>query len=216
MFSLNKFLNFKQIIIFITAGLVILYYFGYLGNLRSAGSDPNYILNESKATKEFKDSIIPKEYYWTYLYGASPLANFQNNVNKTEDVNYNFFDFILFETFPDVISKRLAVLFNREPLGDHQIVNWLTVGSLYSKSYSYVKWYGPIILFLYLIWIIILSIGLVKKRSSYHITVVAILLTMGFMNSFDNMLVFAGMIVQILYPIFLSLFEKDFILSAYI
>ncbi len=208
LFSLTKFLKFRQIIVMSISVLFILYLFGYIGNLRSANGDPNYLPKESKATNEFMASKIPKEYYWTYLYAASPLANFQNNINKTKDVNYNFFDLIIFETFPDVLSKRIAGLLNREKLGHHQIVHWLTVGSLYSKSYSYVKWFGPIILFCYLIWIIIISIGLVPKKSSYHITVVAILLTLVFMNTFDNMLVFAGMILQLVYPIFLSLFEK--------
>lgn len=208
LFSLTKFLKFRQIILMSVSVLVILYLFGYIGNLRSANGDPNYLAKESKATKEFMDSKIPKEYYWTYLYAASPLANFQNNINQTTDVNYNFFDLIIFETLPDVLSKRIAVLLDREQLGHHQIVHWLTVGSLYSKSYSYVKWFGPIILFFYLIWVLILSIGLVPKSSSYHVTVVAILLTLVFMNTFDNMLVFAGMILQLVYPIFLSLFEK--------
>lgn len=208
LFSLTKFLKFKQLLIMAASVMLILYLFGYVGNLRSAGGDPNYLPKESKATKAFMASKIPKEYYWTYLYAASPLANFQNNVNKTKEVNYNFFDLILFETFPDVLSKRVAYLLNREKLGHHQIVHWLTVGSVYSKSYSYVKWFGPIIMFFYLCWVIILSIGLVPKSSSYHITVVAILLTLVFMNTFDNMLVFAGMILQLVYPIFLSLFEK--------
>lgn len=209
LFSLASFLRFRQIIIMSTSVLIILYLFGYIGNLRSAGGDSDYLLRESKATKEFRKSIIPKEYYWTYLYAASPLANFQNNINKTTNVKYNFFDLILFETFPDVLSKRIAVVLNREKLGHHQIVSWLTVGSVYSKSYSYVKWFGPVILFFYLIWIIILFIGLVPKRSSYHITVVAILLTLVFMNTFDNMLVFSGIILQLVYPVIFAFFEKS-------
>ena len=209
LFSLNKFLKFRQIIVMSISVLVILYLFGYIGNLRSADGDPNYLAKESKATNKFMASKIPKEYYWTYLYAASPLANFQNNINKTRDVNYNFFDLIIFETFPDVLSKRIAVVLNREKLGHHQIVSWLTVGSVYSKSYSYAKWFGPVIIFFYLIWVIILSIGLVPKKSSYHITVVAILLTMVFMNTFDNMLVFSGMILQLVYPVTLAFFEKS-------
>ena len=209
LFSLNKFLKFRQIIAMSISVLVILYLFGYIGNLRSADGDPNYLAKESKATNEFMASKIPKEYYWTYLYAASPLANFQNNINKTRDVNYNFFDLVIFETFPDVLSKRIAVVLNREKLGHHQIVSWLTVGSVYSKSYSYAKWFGPVIIFFYLIWVIILSIGLVPKKSSYHITVVAILLTMVFMNTFDNMLVFSGMILQLVYPVALTFFENS-------
>lgn len=208
LFSLTKFLKFRQLVVMAASVLVILYLFGYIGNLRSAGGDPNYLAKESKATKAFMSSKIPKEYYWTYLYAASPLANFQNNVTKTKDVNYNFVDLIIFETFPDALSKRIAVILNRHPLGHHQIVHWLTVGSIYSKSYSYVKWFGPIILFCYLCWVITISIGLVPKSSSYHITVVAILLTLVFMNTFDNMLVFTGMILQLVYPIILSFFER--------
>jgi hypothetical protein len=206
--SLTKFLKIKQLMGLSLGVIIILFCFGYIGNLRSGHGDPNYIPSESKATKQFMKSSIPKEYYWTYLYGASPIANFQNNINKTSDVDYNFFSLILYETFPDVVSKRIGALFNVEKLGHKQIVPWLTVGSVYSKSYSYGKWFGPIIVFFYMIWVIILSIGLVPKNSSYHVTVIAILLTLVFMNTFDNMLVFAGVILQLFYPILFSIFEK--------
>ncbi len=208
LFSLKKFINPKQLTLILLGTLAILYLFGFVGNLRSGNGDPSYIPNESKATKVFMNSKIPKEYYWTYLYGASPLANFQNNINKTEKVNYNILDLVIFELFPDVISKRIGVILDREKLNQHQITHWLTVGSVYSRSYSYAKWLGPPIIFFYLIFIIILSIGIVNKSSKYHVSIVAILLTLVFMNTFDNMLVFAGIFLQLFYPILFSLFER--------
>jgi hypothetical protein len=206
--SLNKHLNLKKILWISVFTLIVLYLFGLLGNSRSANNDPNYIPSQSNATEGFMKSGIPKEYFWTYLYGASPLANFQNNVDKIENVNYNFFDLILFEMTPDIISKRIASIFGRDKLSHIQIKPWLTVGSVYSKSFSYVKWFGPILVFLYTLLFILLILGLVNNNSKYHVSTVAILLVLIFFNTFSNMLVNAGIILQLFFPITLSFLEK--------
>ena len=211
--SKKSFLSIKQILITSIIVLIVLYFFGAIGNLRSAHGDPTYIPRESEATKSFMKSSIPKEYYWTYLYGASPLANFQYNINMTKNVNYNLFDLFLFETTPEVISNRIALFFNRDKLDSIKIREWLTVGTVYSKSYCYAKWIGPIIIFIYTMFLLLTTMLLVPKKSSYHVTVIAILSTLVFMNTFSNMLTFSGMILQLFFPIFFRLFEnKKFVI----
>ncbi len=206
--SRKRFLTIKQLSFTLIMVLVLLYFFGMLGNIRSGHGDPTYIPMESKATKSFMKSSIPKEYYWTYLYGASPLANFQYNINNTKKVNYNLFDMALFEMTPKVLSKRIAFVLEREPLDAHKVRDWLTVGTIYSRSYSYAKWLGPIFLFIYTIFITLIIIVLIPKRSSYHVSVIAILSTIIFMNTFSNMLVFSGIVLQLVYPVFFSFFEN--------
>lgn len=187
--------------------IIVLYFFGLLGNIRSGNGDPNYILAESDASATFIESSIPKEFYWTYLYGASPLGNFQNNINKGTYNNYNFFDFILFELTPELISKRIALLLGRTKRQPTLMKEWLTVGTVYSKSYSYLWWIGPIILSVYISIFILVILSLVPNRSKYHVSTVAILSTFVFLNTFTNMIVFSGIILQLFFPIFLSYFE---------
>lgn len=211
--SKKTFLTFKQTLITSIVLLIVLYFFGVIGNIRSGHGDPNYIPKESAVTKSFLNSSIPKEYYWTYLYGASPLANFQYNINKTKNVDYNLFDLVLFETIPEVVSNRVALLLNRDRLDSIKIREWLTVGTVYSKSYCYAKWIGPIVIFIYTMFLLLITMFLVPKKSSYHVTVIAILSTLVFMNTFSNMLTFSGMILQLFFPIFFRLFEnKKFVI----
>lgn len=206
--SLKSKITIKQMIIILGLLMVSMYYFGVLGNIRLMNSDKNYLLKISKASGAFYESKVPKEFYWTYLYGASPLANFQKNIDQTENADYNFLELIVSEIFPDMISKRIASIFEFEEQNIYKIANWLTVGTLFSKSYSYAMWFGPIILYIYSVFFIILIIGLVPKKSRYHTTAMAILSTIIFMNTFDNMFVFSGLILQLIYPIFFAYFEN--------
>jgi len=173
-----------------------------------------YIYTQSKVKEDFMESYIPKEYYWTYLYVGSPLANFQNTVNKKLVDEFDFKGFFFYENLPKVISKNLG-----EPLGIEKkdlirIVPWLTVGTAYARSYSYLKWGGPYLLFLSNILIYMFFIFLVPKRSSYHITMISVLSVIILLNIFTNMLVVAGVSFQIIYCILFSFFEgKKFILK---
>jgi hypothetical protein len=186
--------------------IVGLYTFGAIGNLRSGGA---YLYEQSYATEDFMESSIPKEFYWTYLYVASPLANFQNTVNKRE-VEYPYFiGFIFYENLPQIISKNLG-----DPLGiEHRdlvrITPWLTVGTTYAKSYSYLGWLGPYLLFLInLIIYLLIILFLVPRKSSFHVTTISILSVIILMNIFSNMLVVTGISFQLVYCIFFSYFEN--------
>lgn len=210
--SLTKRIQFKFILIIITTALLSAFAFGWLGNLRSAHGDPNYIPKQSLATHKFMSSSIPKEYYWIYLYGSSPLANFQYNINHTDEINLKLFDLVLFEMVPTVISKRITAVTGTEKKSPKRMVSWLTVGTLYSTSFNYMWWFGPILLMLYVLLINIVTIALVPKSSKYHVSTIAILSTLIFMNTFDNMIIFSGLILQLFYPIVLAYFEnKKFI-----
>ena len=136
--------NFKTQLKLLTIVMVAFFLFGVVGNLRSGG---DYIYTQSKVKEDFMESYIPKEYYWTYLYVGSPLANFQNTVNKKLVDEFDFKGFFFYENLPKVISKNLG-----EPLGIEKkdlirIVPWLTVGTAYARSYSYLKWGGPCLLY---------------------------------------------------------------------
>jgi hypothetical protein len=185
--------------------LLGLYLFGVIGNLRSGGE---YIYTQSQATEEFMESSIPKEFYWTYLYVASPLANFQNTVNGRHVEDYDFTGFVFYENLPQIISKNLGGRLKIEQRDLVRIVPWLTVGTTYAKSFSYLGWYGPYLLFCgnLLIYLVVI-VFLVPRNSSYHITTISILSVIVMLNIFSNMLVVTGISFQLAYCIIFSFFE---------
>jgi hypothetical protein len=206
--SIRPVLKVKLVMYLITFLLIIFYAFGYIGNIRSGGGDPYYILNESKVSDKFINSNIPPEYYWVYLYGASPLANFQNTVNNLEKRPYLFQDFLIFEMLPDVISKRIAALFGKDRMDFLQLTPWLTVGTVYSRGFLYLNWFGVMLLYVYTIFIITIVIAFISNKSKYHVTVVSILLSLVFYNTFSNMIYFSGIILQLFFPLVLSFFDR--------
>lgn len=185
--------------------IVGLYLFGVIGNLRSGGE---YIYTQSQATDEFMESSIPKEFYWTYLYAASPLANFQNTVNKSVIDKMDFGGFIFYENLPRIISKNLGGPLNITQKDLIRITPWLTVGTTYAKSFSYLGWYGPYLLFLsnLLIYLLVI-VFLVSRKSSYHVTTISILSVIVLLNIFSNMLIVTGISFQLAYCVLFSLFE---------
>lgn len=206
-------LRFKNQLKLVFLGVVALYLFGVLGNLRSGG---DYIYEQSKATKEFMDSSIPKEFYWTYLYVASPLANFQNTVNKTENVKKDFVGFMFYENLPQIISKNFGQPLQIAQRDLVRLIPWLTVGTTYAKSISYLGWLGPYLLFLFNLMVYLTIIMfLVPRRSSYHVTTLSILSVIILLNIFANMLVVTGISFQLAYCVIFAFFErKKFILRA--
>jgi hypothetical protein len=194
-------------------GAIALYLFGVLGNLRSGG---DYIYEQSMATEEFMESPIPKEFYWTYLYVASPLANFQNTVNKTEKVDKDFVGFIFYENLPQIISKNLGKPLEIVQRDLVRLIPWLTVGTTYAKSISYLGWLGPYLLFIFnLIIYLVMIMFLVPRRSNYHITTLSILSVIILLNIFANMLVVTGISFQLVYCIIFAFFErKKFVLKG--
>ncbi|PCJ97710.1 MAG: hypothetical protein COA50_04525 [Flavobacteriaceae bacterium] len=203
----------KTSIKLVVIGLFGLYLFGVIGNLRSGG---DYIYVQSQAEDDFMKSSIPKEYYWTYLYTASPLANFQNTVNKKRVDNYDFKGFIFYENLPKIISKNLGDPLNIERRDLVRIVPWLTVGTTYARAFSYLGWYGPYLLFLSNLLVYLIVLYLVPRKSSYHVTTIGILSVIVLLNIFTNMLIVTGISFQLAYCIIFAFFErKTFVLKTY-
>jgi hypothetical protein len=198
-----KFLNLLKLL---SLGVVALYLFGVLGNLRSGG---DYIYEQSKATDEFLESSIPKEFYWTYLYVASPLANFQNTVNKTNKVDKDFVGFIFYENLPQIISKNFGNSLQIPQRDLVRLIPWLTVGTTYAKSISYLGWLGPYLLVILNLFVyLVIIMFLVPRRSNYHITTLAILSVIILLNIFANILVVTGISFQLAYCIIFAFFER--------
>lgn len=185
--------------------LVIFYLFGVMGNLRQTNTtSSNYILQSSRASESFKNSIIPNEYIWAYIYISSPLANLQTTIERLPPVNDSWVAFLNFEILPDFISKRTGPLLDVERQGTPTVAGWLTVSTCYARSYVFLGWLGIIILFLFFISTTFIYLFALMKTSEYYVVGLAILNTLVLYNTFDNMYAFTGLNFQLLYPLLLS------------
>lgn len=186
----------------------ILFIFGWLGNLRSStDGSSNLILQVGQATESFKESPIPHEFFWSYIYISSPLANAQNIVNKNKNIQLDtnsLLKFFIYEQCPQIISKRLETGISISQKKPNLIVDQLTVCSVYGKGYQYIGWGGPILMFIFMIIFTLFNILLIHKKSIYHTLCVAFLCALNLMNIFDNMFIFMGVVPQVLILILIS------------
>lgn len=212
-------LNLKNIVKLSTIILIVVYLFGVFGNYRSKNdpnlsmydtSKSNYILNVGEATEFFKNSIIPKEFFWAYLYITSPLANFQKNIDyyknhniSTNDINTFFFRNIV----PDTISKRIN--YSRDNIKQNMLItSELTVGTMFMESYVDLGWIGVVIIFIYFMLFNLIYIKLLKYKTKEFRIGVAMLCTLSVLGTFSNIMIFTGMSFQLVYPLLTPFFKK--------
>ena len=216
--SIRK-LYFKFVVILVLLALLVLYLFGIAGNVRvmhQAGRTENItssdlILKIGDAKDSFKESIIPKEYFWAYIYISSPLANLQKTLEDSDSVDLTFgrlLSFVNFEILPDFVSKRISKFLEVKKMKINQITPALTVGTEYAGSYVYLNWLGLVLMFSYTMFASFIYIILLKKNRTFFITGIAILNTLVFFNMFSNMFSFSGVSLQLVYPLIFSFFRK--------
>jgi hypothetical protein len=205
---------FALTIFFLIAG----YIFGVSGDIRTSNqvgifddSSSEIIMQMGGASQKFRDSIIPKPYYWVYLYSTSSLANFQSitETYNNQEVNINTFaEFINSEILYSMISERINVLYNknRVPLSLNSPA--LTVSSVYGRSYYYLGWLGPLLMFQFILVLSVIYHIYVKKMREYFLICLSILNTLIFMNVFSNMIVWTTLSIQLLFPFFIRVYKS--------
>lgn len=207
--------NVKKSVLLAIACLFIFYIFGVLGNYRSVvafgGEYSNdFILSVGQASNNFKDSIIPGEFFWSYLYISSPLANFQHTI----DMNNPNVDYLLslrdlisvlgYSVVPDFLSKRLMPWMGYDNVETELLVDNLNVCTMYNQSYLFMGYIGCILQFLSLVLFFFLIKFFCRKNTDLQIISNAVLVVMGAFSIFNNMLVFSGWIGQLLFLIIVS------------
>lgn len=192
--------NLKRNIISISVvGLLILYLFGLMGNYRSKGNF-DLIARTANVSEKFEKSVLPSEYLWSYLYIASPLANFQYIVDKKPEVegvsdDYGLKPFIGINIIPQTVSKRLD--FKYPELSRFFCIPNMVVGSTYFVPYFEMGWIGVFLMFGYIMFFLSFCIKLVKRTSPMFPAMVALLCETSLMGIFDNMVAYAGLFFQI-------------------
>lgn len=192
----------KLILKTIAGVLLVFFLFGFMGNLRSANGDATYIPRASGATEEFLNSYIPKEFYWSYLYVASPVANLQNNINLVKSPEGNYNDLVLNEFLPAFFTKFIV---KAEEKKFHQINPFLNVGTIYVFSFSYLRWTGMILMFLYFLILFNGYYLLIRKSDTYKVTGMAILFNMIIFANFHNTISYSASSLQLIYPVLFSI-----------
>jgi len=108
-------LSWKRICFLVITPTFLIYLFGLLGTIRiSFESKEKYnsstFLTIGQASGSFRNSHLPNEFFWGYIYLSSPLANLQQNINTFSvppaSVSRTF-QHIYNEMSFDFISKRI-------------------------------------------------------------------------------------------------------------
>jgi hypothetical protein len=195
------------------AGIVGLFYLnGVIGDVRSPGQEV-----AGAPSAAFRESGVPRTYFWTYLYATAPMANFQLSVNKLQPGQGSVSEFIATDLLPDTISKRILPLLNPaistgsgNLVSRDQLYSWeqpqislgINIATLFGRSYGYFGWIGPVIMFVAMSVFIIVYIMLIRS-SPYRVPALALLNVFVVFCLFNNMIASATMLPQLVWPLLL-------------
>jgi len=206
----------RQIIVASVSVIVLFYVFGVLGSLRVSRIAGESYTNDSflaigRATDAFRDSPIPWEYFWGYIYVSSPLANLQQNINlQTPDppTLQNIAKLVNAEILPDFISKRVIRILGISEQTDSRIPGPFNVSTIYSRAYSHAGWTGLVLMAVFLVVFPIAFVQVLPPTSKYFLPGWCILCTMYFFSVYDNTFRFTGLSFQLVYPVLLHWLDK--------
>ena len=217
----RKRVGFKFATTLIAILLLVMYIFGVAGNIRteqmissktgSASTSYNNttILKIGGASDTFQNSIVPNEFFWSYIYIASPISNLQYNVDNKPTIYYtlpNISGFVINELLFDFISKRLNPLFSIKPVKTVLVVDELTVSTIFAESFMYLGWVGALLMLLFMLILPVIYIFMLGVNSEFLPLGLAVLTCIYFFSFFDNMIIFSGLGLQLVYPFFLKYF----------
>lgn len=218
--AMGRKIKFYHIISVLVLGFFGLYAFGIMGNARLNASyqtgknsfDTSTFMDIGKASDSFKNSVIPEPFFWTYVYATSPIANLQKNIseNNTEPKPglEEFNGFVFNELIPDFIGKRVVAGKNYETVETKQITQELNVSTAFVGPYKWLGWTGMLVYTLIMILFSIVYLLLLKNISKqFFIIGLSILNTVFLFSFFTNMMSFTGLIFQLVYPIFFTIWN---------
>jgi hypothetical protein len=206
---------YRKIALIVPVALVLFYLFGVAGTMRVSFEarskyDCNLFLESAGATQSFRQSPVPKEFYWSYFYISSPVANLQLNVssfNVPSITIARILEYINNELFFESASKRINKLFGVEREKEHLIREQFNVSTVYSRSYSYLGWIGLIAMATTIL-LIPLFYRWLLRNSPYALEGIAILCTAFLFMSYDNTVRLMATGFQLVYPIIYPMVEK--------
>ena len=188
------------------SALLILHLFGVFGNLREGGSDA--IETVGKPTAAFRESGIPQTYLWAYIYMTSPMGNLQLAIDTQDMDNRSAAEFVVSEMIPDFISKRILPFLGTERVKTPEVSRGLNVATMYGRSYIYAGWTGCVLLFTLFASLVVVYLQLIR-HSPYRVPCLALLNMFVVFCTFQNMIAFSGLILQLVWPLLLPVRPSD-------
>jgi hypothetical protein len=197
----------------VSAVLLVLFFFGQLGNMRSelSADSKEYILSLGGATDEFIEGNVPFEYYWGYLYIASPVGNLDNLVSTYDpEKDIHSFTSLIFEFAPDFISNKLREIFHHgkeeHTKSGYLVVESLNAPTVYFGSYFVLGWAGIWAMYIFSMCSTICYLFILPISGKYYITGFGILSSIVILNIFNNMWVSSGTIL--IWPLLFALLDR--------
>lgn len=190
----------------VVAGLLFLMGFGLLGNIRTAAdvSADDVFLAIGDARDSFRQSVIPKSFFWGFIYISSPIANLQLSMDtkdKPASANSGAGNFLVHEYLWDAISKKYDKAYGTEPINFAQINDAFNVGSIFARPYMYAGLAGMVLMFLF-VWLVSLLYSLLLDANSpYYVTYLCFFNALIVLCVFDNMLTFTPFSIVLLFPV---------------
>lgn len=211
--SLEK-IPYKKLLLGIPALFLVFYFFGVVGTKRVSFEsrqpyNPKLFLDNGKATSQFRESTIPKEFFWAYFYISSPMANLQTNINTyaVKPITASrILEYVNNELLFESISKRINAVVGVEREDENTIQDPFNVSTIYSRSYSYLGWIGIIITAL-----VVLALPLGYNRiidNQYNLVALAILCTTYLFLTYDNTIRLMALGFQLVYPVLMPIVDK--------
>lgn len=206
---------YKKLLIGIPVVIVLFYLFGWAGTKRvsfesNSEYNNNFFLDNGVASKQFRESSIPKEFFWSYFYISSPLANLQTNINYYQVKSItakHILGYINNELLFESISKRINAMVGIEREREYGFKDPFNVSTIYSRSYSYLGWLGMAITALVVLLLPIFYFKIVSDNP-YRLSAIAVMCTMYLFMSYDNTIRLMGLGFQLVYPLVLFWIEK--------
>lgn len=206
--------SYKKIVRLFLITLLLSILFGKLGNVRSSERIKNktddlnsIILQAGEATEEFKKSILPAELFWIYLYTASPIANFDNIVDKRNIIDYSTLgEFVVYNFMPQSLQKRLLGEFKKNT--NYLVVDTFNVSTMFALPYFQYGWWG-LCMFLLIYFLFFIFSYIIVKGSNYKVVFLAFFSSSFILGWFSNALVLDVVFVPIAICILLSIKNRQ-------
>jgi hypothetical protein len=187
--------------------VVSLYLNGVIGDARSPSP---YAVAESQVedlarpTEAFRQSGIPRTFFWSYVYFTSPMANVQTTFDVAFPVTGKGATFVLGEMLPDALTHRVLDFLGEERIRTPEIAPGLNASTIFGASYVYLGQFGPPLMFAYLSLIIVVYL-LLTRRSAFNVPSLALLNTIVVFCTFHNMIASSILSLQLVWTVVFGL-----------
>ncbi|WP_207641503.1 O-antigen polymerase [Clostridium sp. KNHs214] len=208
--NIKRFVNKKtyKVIIFL---LIFTFLFGYLGNLRTTQSHlknispTERILYVGNATEQFWNKPIPKEYFWAYIYVASPISNF-DNFTQYDYEGSTFGGFVAYNFLPQSIRKRV-IDENSIDKKIYLIVDEFNVSTAYGIPFYQLGWIG-VLLYQLIYYLIFIFMFIIVQRSYYQTIFLSLYSMTSIYSLFSNIFVLDIVAIPIILCVLLSVKKR--------